>query len=110
MNWKRAEIVEKSALLQSLNEAEPQYRFYPEDTIIETLNLPFYPQGTLVRVQKAGKPLWYVKLPEELVPLDGSSANLNYIDAKAPPVEKGTAYERFRKIFGSKDLPQDFSL
>lgn len=111
MAWRHTNIVEKAEVIRELNTLEPHYRFIPEDTFIDVLDLPFYPSAELLRVQKTGKPLWYVKLASEIVPLDGSGANINYLDVKAPlsPENKASAaYARFRKAFSRKTLPDDY--
>lgn len=113
MVWREANIVEKAEALRELNALERHYRFRPEETFIDLLSLPFYPGGTLLRVRKTGNPLWYVKLGSEVVVLDGSGANINYLDVKAPLAlaEKGSpAYRRFREAFGSNHVPEDFTL
>lgn len=110
MKWKRPEIVEKTALLKEISAIDPHYRFTPLETAVDALDLPFFAASKLLRVAKPGKPLWYVKTQSEIVALDGSVANLNYLEVKAPLSERSPAYEKFRQAFGNKVLPDDFSL
>lgn len=106
---------EKVEIIRQINKIEPATRFNPDLTLLETLDLPFYPDGQLLKCRKMeskGNPLWYVKLADEIVPLDGSVANVNYLDAKAlavstEPLKDKHAY--FRHVFGAgKAPPQDF--
>lgn len=110
MGWKRPEIVEKTALLKEISAIDPLYRFAPLETGIDTLDLPFYTSAKLLRVAKPGKPLWYVKTQSEIVVLDGSVANLNYLEVNAPLAERTPAYDKFRQAFGNKVPPDDFNL
>jgi hypothetical protein len=92
MVWKTAEADEKLALVRDINRIEPVTRFSPDESRVEILPLPFYPGGTLVLAAKAGMkgtaaasaPLWYVRLPKEIVVLDGSVANIHHLNAAAP--------------------------
>jgi hypothetical protein len=87
MVWKTAKADEKLALVRNINRIEPAYKFTPEDSHIETLDLPFYPNGKLVslaRPNSKGQPLCYVCLPSETVMLDGSVANIHHVNRAAP--------------------------
>lgn len=85
MVWKLAKADEKLALVRDINRVEPAYKFMPEDSVVETLDLPFYKDGKLVSLARGkGKPLCYVKLPAEIVMLDGSVANIHHVNAAAP--------------------------
>lgn len=87
MVWKTAKADEKLALVRDINRVETAYKFSPDDSLVEILDLPFYPGGRLVSLARGntkGKPLWYVSLPNETVSLDGSVANIHYINAAAP--------------------------
>ncbi len=116
MRWKQASLLTKAEYLPLLNKLEPIYRFLPETTIIDEMPLPFYPDGKLLRLLRAPsfpKPLWYVKIKNEIVPLDGSIANINYLDETAPlhlTPETSAAHSRFRDAFGNNVLPEKFDL
>lgn len=87
MNWEQAKADEKLAIVRDVNKVEPLYRFTPDDSIVETLDLPFYPGAKLVCLSKPlpiQPVLWYVRLQDETVSLDGSVANIHYINDKAP--------------------------
>jgi hypothetical protein len=108
-------LAEKAEIIREINKIETVLRFNPDLTLVETLALPFYPGGQLLKCRKMaskGNPLWYVKLADEIVPLDGSAANINYIDAKTATVPSGDLKEQylhFRRCFGAgKPPPQDF--
>ncbi len=109
--WKEPELAERAVIAAALNKLEPHYKFNPDEIGIGLLDLPFYSNGCLVRIHKTGKPLWYVRIGNEFVPLDGSSANLNYLEVKGGVADKTeTAYLHFRHAFGQRELPEDFSL
>jgi hypothetical protein len=87
MVWKTAKADEKLALVRAINNVETAYKFNPDDSFVEVMDLPFYPQGKLVSVAKSnvkGEPLWYVALPAETVALDGSVANIHHLNKTAP--------------------------
>lgn len=88
MVWKTAKADEKLALVRGINTVESAYKFNPDDSFVEVLDLPFYPNGKLVSLARSavmkGEPLWYVALPQETVSLDGSVANIHYLNAQAP--------------------------
>lgn len=87
MDWKTASADEKLALVRDINRVEPVYKFSPDDSIVETLPLAFYPGGQLVSIVKPmplQPQLWYVKLPDEIVNLDGSTANIHHLNDRAP--------------------------
>lgn len=114
MHWQQSDLIKKAEYLPALNRIEPAYRFLPETTLIDELPLPFYPGAKLLRVTRMTafpKPLWYAKTEDEIVPLDGSVANINYLDETAPlrlTPENTGAYDRFRSAFGSGTLPDSF--
>lgn len=114
MHWEQVGLTKKAEYLPALNGVEPIYRFLPETTIIDELPLPFYPGAKLLRVTRTTsfpKPLWYAKTKDEIVPLDGSAANLNYLDETAPYIpsaENADAYNSFRSTFGNGTLPDGF--
>ncbi len=105
MVWKTAKADEKLALVRDINRIEPAYKFTPEDSDIETLDLPFYPQGKLVSLARMGikgQPLCYVSLPGETVMLDGSVANIHHVNRAAPiklTQENVADYLKFRIYF-----------
>ncbi|HYD17874.1 MAG TPA: hypothetical protein VEF76_05305 [Patescibacteria group bacterium] len=87
MDWKTASSDEKLQLVRDINRVEPVYKFSPEDSIVETLPLSFYHGGQLVSIVKPmplQPQLWYVKLPSEIVNLDGSVANIHHLNERAP--------------------------
>lgn len=99
---------EKTDLIRDLHRADPTCRLNPDETAIEAQALPFYPGGQLVCAVKnfsRAAPLWYVRLKDETVALDGTAANIHHLNARAPlKLDKTTmfAYLRFRLYFGSK--------
>lgn len=105
MDWKTATSDEKLALVRAINSVEPIYRFNPDDSIVETMGLAFYPGGELVSITKplpVQPLLWYVRLPAETVSLDGSVANIHYLNDKAPlklDAQNISAYLKFRLYF-----------
>ncbi len=108
MAWNTANGDEKLYLIRSINRAEPLYRHAPDDTIVETLPLPFYADGMLVKMTRARPgeaPLWYVAAAGELVPLDGSIANIHHANAAAPlklDAQTIGAYLKFRLFFAKE--------
>lgn len=108
MDWKTATADEKLALVRAINGVEPVYRFNPDESIVETLPLKFYPGGVLVSITKPMplQPLlWYVRLPSETVSLDGSQANVNYLNDKAPvtlDTQNISDYLKFRLYFAGQ--------
>lgn len=87
MDWKTASADEKLELVRAINKVEPIYRFSPDDSIVEVMPLSFYPGGDLISITKplpVQPVLWYVRLPDETVSLDGSVANIHYLNDKAP--------------------------
>jgi hypothetical protein len=87
MNWKTAAADDKLTLIRAVQAIEPALRFPPGQTSVETLSLPFYPNTLLLRFDKdlpQAAPLWYLKLPREIVALEGSIANIHYANAAAP--------------------------
>lgn len=87
MVWKTPAPDEKLSLVREVNKIETAYRFVPEESVVETLALPFYEDGILFSIAKPaikGLPLWYVKLAAETVSLDGSVANIHHLNAAAP--------------------------
>jgi hypothetical protein len=54
--------------------------------------------------------LWYVRLADETVVLDGSEANLNYIDNIDFPEPGHAGYAQFRAAFADGALPESFDL
>jgi hypothetical protein len=87
MTWKTAAADEKLALVRDINRIERVYRLNPDESAIETLALPFYGNARLVSAAKPavkGPPLCYVRLAAELVPLDGSVANIHHLNVEAP--------------------------
>jgi len=105
MALKTATGDEKLGIIRAVNHLEPAYKFGVDSTVVEVLPLPFYQNGTLVKVVRpaAGQtPLWYVRLPHEIVSLDGSVANIHYLNAEAPLVlnaETVAGYLKFRLWF-----------
>ena len=115
MGFTPVPLAEKAEIIRQINKMETVSRFNPDLTLLEVLTLPFYPDGQLLKCRKMeskGNPLWYVRLADEIVPLDGSAANLNYIDAKTSAVPSGPLKDQhlqFRKCFGAgKAPPEDF--
>lgn len=108
MDWKPATADEKLALVRAINGVEPVYRFNPDESIVETLPLSFYPDGKLVSITKpmpVQPLLWYVRLPSETVSLDGSVANINYLNDKAPvslDTQNISDYLKYRLYFAGK--------
>ena len=108
MDWKTATADEKLALVRAINGVEPVYRFSPDDSIVETVPLSFYPGGVLVSITKpmpVQPLLWYVRLPAETVSLDGSVANIHYLNDKAPlalDTRNISDYLKFRLYFAGK--------
>lgn len=87
MVWKTAKADEKLALVRAINGVESTYKFNPDESSVEVMELPFYPNGKLVSLARPavkGEPLWYVALPAETVALDGSVANIHYLNKAAP--------------------------
>ena len=108
MGWKTANGDEKLSLVRGVNRAEPLYRHAPDDTVVETLPLPFYDDGRLVKITRARPgemPLWYAAVKGELVPLDGSVANIHHANAAAPltlDAQNIGAYLKFRLFFAKE--------
>lgn len=110
MSWEPLPIDEKADVLRELQRIERIYRFNPDETLVEFLDLPFYTDARLLRVEKVNfyaQPLWYVQLPEEIVVLDGSIANIRYLDTAAP-LSPAPGYETFVDQFGRSPLPDNF--
>ncbi len=108
MAWKTANGDEKLTLVRGINRAEPLYRHATDSSIVETLPLPFYGDARLVKITKA-RPgeasLWYAALQGELVPLDGSVANIHHCNAVAPVAlhaQNIGSYLKFRLFFAKE--------
>lgn len=105
MNWEQAKADEKLAIVREINKVEPVYKFNPDDSVVETLGLPFYPGGKLLCISKPlpiQPTLWYVRLPAETIALDGSVANIHYLNDRAPVVLTAQTiadYLKFRLYF-----------
>jgi hypothetical protein len=105
MVWKTAKADEKLALVRDINRVETAYKFSPDESTVEILDLPFYPGGRLVSLARGnikGKPLFYVALPKEVVALDGSVANIHYLNKEAPlklDAQTIADYLKFRVYF-----------
>jgi hypothetical protein len=105
MDWKIPPLREKADLLKDIHAIEPNLRFDSAQDSVETLPIPFYPDGALIRCRKgAGDYLWYVKLKgQEMVSLDGSVANIHHLNFYAPlklTENLLPAYLKFRLYFG----------
>ncbi len=108
MGWQTPGAQEIVDLIRDINKLEPALRFNPDATVLEKLALPFYPEGVLLKALKAerfGDPLWYVRIPAEMVALDGSLANIHHLNDVAPlslTAENILDYLKFRYYFGCK--------
>lgn len=113
MGWSVPPIALRADILKQLGALETAYRFIPEETLVEAMALPFYPRGLLLKVDRnfpQGHTLWYVRLENELVSLDGSIANIHYINATAPlSLAPGNVahYLQFRLYFAREGLLTD---
>ncbi|MDE1153204.1 MAG: hypothetical protein PW788_11770 [Micavibrio sp.] len=105
MALKPATADEKLALVRAVNHLEPAYKFAVDSTVVEVLPLAFYHGAPLVKVSRplpGQTPLWYVRLENEIVPLDGSIANIHHLNAQAPLLltpETVADYLKFRLWF-----------
>jgi hypothetical protein len=108
--WQPLPAAEKVDILRRLNSIEPACHFNPDETAADFLPLTFYPQGRLLRVIKnisGSAPLWYAYLASEIVPLDGSIANIHHANAEAPltlDAENIEDYLAFRLYFADKTV------
>jgi hypothetical protein len=106
--WYSVTPKDKVEITRRLNAIEPAYHFNPDETSIDTVPLNFYGEARLLRVfknQPGTAPFWYVQLPEEIVPLDFSIANIHHMNATAPLVLHNDTIEnylRFRLYFGDR--------
>lgn len=73
------EGADKSALVTAMGRDAPFGPFAPEACVLEQVTLPFYPDSVLLRatVQGLSQPLWYARLPEQMVRLDGGIARIH---------------------------------
>lgn len=105
MTWKTATADEKLAIVRDINRIERVYRLNPDESRIETLELPFYGGARLVSAARPavkGQPLCYVRLAAEIVPLDGSVANIHHLNVAAPlalDAANAAAYLKFYFYF-----------
>lgn len=111
--WQSPSIAQGAEILHKINAAEPVARFGGQ-AALHVLPLPFYGKGTvLARVRKplpAAPAQYYVMLPQEAIPLDGSVANIHAANAAAPLAltsDNIVLYLAFRLYFGSAALLQD---
>jgi len=108
--WYSVTPKDKVEITRRLNAIEPAYHFNPDETGIDTAPLNFYGDAQLLRVFKSHPgtpPFWYVQLPEEIVPLDFSIANIHHMNAAAPLVLRNETIEnylRFRLYFGDRHV------
>jgi hypothetical protein len=106
--WYSVTPKDKVEITRRLNAIEPAYHFNPDETAIDCAPLPFYGDARLLRVFKnhpGTPPFWYVQLPDDLVPLDFSIANIHHMNAAAPlALSPNTVedYLRFRLYFGDR--------
>lgn len=105
--WQSPSIAETTQILHKINAAEPVTR-YGSDCALAVMPLPFYgPAAHLARVckpQPAAPVQYYIVLPKEAIPLDGSIANIHAGNAAAPlALDAGNVegYLAFRLYFGS---------
>jgi len=89
MAWKNPDQDEKVEIIGAISRAQPAFRRDSSRCIIETLELPFYPGAHLLKVttrELPGKPLWYVRLPEKVEPLDRQAESIHHCNMDAPLV------------------------
>jgi len=87
MDWQSPRPDEKLGMIREINRIEALTKFTPEDCRLEYLDLPFYPDGRLVSIIKPRPgytPLFYVQLPEEIVAMNRTVANIHYCNERAP--------------------------
>lgn len=108
--WQNPSIAQSMDMLQKIHAAEPVTR-YGSDCALALLPLAFYGSDAwLLRAQKpqpGSPPQYYVILPREAIPLDGSIANIHAANAAAPLVlnaDNIEAYLSFRLYFGSASV------
>lgn len=108
--WQSASITQTAEILQKIHAAEPVTR-YSLDDALRILPLDFYGAGaSLARLQKqqaAAPAQYYVILPAEAIPLDGSIANIHAANAAAPIALSENnleSYVAFRLYFGDAAL------
>lgn len=108
--WQSASITQTTEILQKIHAAEPVTRYAPDDAL-HILPLDFYGSGAwLARAQKqqaANPAQYYVILPAEAIPLDGSVANIHVANAAAPLAlseDNLESYVAFRLYFGDAAL------
>lgn len=106
MAWNSLSSADIAGTLPRLHGAEPVTRYTP-DCIFSHMPLAFYgPLARLVRVQKPQPQIpaqYYVCLPEETIPMDGSIANIHAANAAAPVrLDAHNIYDylTFRLYFG----------
>ncbi len=111
MTWIVAGLEAKTDILRQIHALEPCQRFQPESAAVDTLPLPFYQGGLLIRCRdrgwrESGDYLWYVKLPgQEIIALDGSVANIHHLNFHAGlrlTEALLPAYLKFRLFFGKE--------
>lgn len=107
--WYSVTPKDKVDIIRRLNSIEPACHFNPDETAMDSAPLKFYGgDAQLLRVFKnlpGSLPLWYVYLPEEIVPLDYSIANIHHANAAAPlALDAGNIedYLHFRLYFGDR--------
>ena len=108
MAWKSAEFGEKGGIVEGIHKASPALRLNAERCFIDTLDLTFYPKSRLLKLTGDGvphPPLWYVQLPQAVVPMDGSFTSISNCNAAAPLVLNDAtvyAYVKFRYFFAGE--------
>lgn len=111
--WQTPSLTQKGAWLARINAAETACHYSPEETMLDAASLSFYPGGHLLRVVKnipAAAPVYYIALPVDMIPMDGSLANIHAASAQAPlTLAEDTVidYLRFRLYFGDQAVLHD---
>jgi len=108
--WQTPSIAQSAEILHRINAAEPVTR-YGSDTALALMALPFYGSDAYlaraVKPQAASPAQYYILLPEDVIPLDGSTANIHSANAAAPLAldeQNIEFYLAFRLYFGSASL------
>lgn len=105
MTWKNAGSDVKADIIKRIGRNYPAFKRDPERCLIETLDLPFYPDGRLARLSARDIPgslLWYTCLSETAIAMNGGLSSINEGNSAGPLMLKDENihdYVRFHYYF-----------
>lgn len=85
--WRSTDAEERAKAIEMIGRTHPSFRRDPARCVAESLDLPFYPGGRLIRLSARDVPgsiLHFALLPERAVPMNEGLSSVNQCNSAGP--------------------------